>query len=30
VPIAKDVLGWYFGERITGVAPSAAEAPAGQ
>lgn len=29
VPIAKDILGWYFGERITGVAP-AAEASAGQ
>lgn len=23
VPIAKDVLGWYFGERITGVPPAA-------
>ena len=30
VPIAKDVLGWYFGERITGVNPEAAAVAIGQ
>lgn len=25
VPIAKDVLGWYFGERITGISADAAK-----